>query len=429
MAAEWPLVPLGDISDLFDGPHQTAPLTDDGPVVYLNVGDIRGGRIELRLSGRVSEETARSWSRRVVPEAGDVVFGYEATLGHAAPLSSAHRWCLGRRVGLLRPRPELVDPRFLAYSWYSPRFQETLRANRVGGSTIESIRLTDLPSWLVALPNLDEQRAIAHILGTLDDKIELNRRTNETLEAIARALFKSWFVDFDPVRAKSEGRDPGLPPNLADLFPDSLEDSELGEIPTRWRVSGLDEIATYLNGLALQKYPAEDTGSLPVIKIAQLRAGHTDGADRASADIPPAYVIEDGDVLFSWSGSLEAEIWCGGRGALNQHLFKVTSDQFPKWFYFFWTRHHLPDFRGIAAGKATTMGHIQRGHLGAAKAVLPPTLLLDAMTERFQPLIQDLVALGLQSRTLAALRDALLLKLISGQIRVPDAKRSLAVAK
>jgi type I restriction enzyme S subunit len=318
-----------------------------------------------------------------------------------------------------------VDPRFLAYSWYSPRFQETLRANRVGGSTIESIRLTDLPSWRIALPDLDEQRAIAHILGTLDDKIELNRRTNETLEAIARALFKSWFVDFDPVRAKSEGRDPGLPPHLADLFPDSLDNSELGEIPKGWRVTGLDETATYLNGLALQKYPPNDGGSLPVIKIAQLRAGHTDGADRASVDIPPAYVVEDGDVLFSWSGSLEVEIWCGGRGALNQHLFKLTSGRFPKWFYFLWTRHHLPDFRGIAAGKATTMGHIQRGHLSAARALVPPPRLVESMSAHFEPLLDNLIARRLQSRTLAALRDALLPKIIAGELRVSDAERSV----
>jgi len=190
-------------------------------------------------------------------------------------------------------------------------------------------------------------------------------------------------------------------------------------------VSGLDEIAMYLNGLALQKYPSDDGGSLPVIKIAQLRAGHTDGADRASVDIPPAYVVEDGDVLFSWSGSLEVEIWCGGRGALNQHLFKLTSGRFPKWFYFLWTRHHLPDFRGIAAGKATTMGHIQRGHLSAARALVPPPRLVEAMSAHFEPLLDNLIARRLQSRTLAALRDALLPKLIAGELRVSDAERSV----
>jgi type I restriction enzyme, S subunit len=119
-----------------------------------------------------------------------------------------------------------------------------------------------------------EQKAVAHILGTLDDKIELNRKTNETLEAMAKALFKSWFVDFDPVRAKVEGRSSGLPAEISDLFPDSFEDSELGEIPNGWEVKALDEIAHFLNGLALQKFPPEDGAvTLPVIKIAQLKKG------------------------------------------------------------------------------------------------------------------------------------------------------------
>ncbi|WDT79484.1 MAG: restriction endonuclease subunit S [Candidatus Manganitrophus sp.] len=213
----------------------------------------------------------------------------------------------------------------------------------------------------------DEQRAIAHILGTLDDKIELNRRMSETLEAMARALFKSWFVDFDPVRAKVEGRDPGLPQALADLFPARLVDSELGEIPEGWTVRGLDEIARFLNGLALQKYPPKNDSSLPVIKIAQLRAGNTNGADLAGANLEADYIVEDGDVLFSWSGSLECILWAGGRGALNQHLFKVTSIEYPKWFYYLWIRRYLADFRHIAAAKATTMGHIQRHHLSEAK--------------------------------------------------------------
>ncbi len=144
---EWPLVPIGDLCELFDAPHQTAPLTEDGPVVYLNVGDIRGGRVELNLSGRVSEATAKEWSRRVEPRLGDVVFGYEAKVGEAAMLTDEYRWCLGRRVGLLRPRSDRLDPRYLAYAWYSRHLQDTLRAHRIGGTTIESIRLTELPRW------------------------------------------------------------------------------------------------------------------------------------------------------------------------------------------------------------------------------------------------------------------------------------------
>lgn len=248
-----------------------------------------------------------------------------------------------------------------------------------------------------------EQRAIAHILGTLDDKIELNRRMNQTLEAMARALFKSWFVDFDGVPAED------------------MQESELGLIPKGWRVASLDQIAHYLNGLALQKFPPEsETEFLPVIKIAQLRAGHTNGSDKASARLKPEYIVEDGDVLFSWSGSLEVEVWTGGRGALNQHLFKVTSHEVPKWFYYHATRQHLPDFRAIAAGKATTMGHIQRGHLTAAKVAVPPPDEMAKFDAVIAPLFEQTISNALQSGTLANLRDTLLPKLISGELRMKN---------
>ncbi|MCS7017358.1 MAG: restriction endonuclease subunit S, partial [Gemmatales bacterium] len=251
-------------------------------------------------------------------------------------------------------------------------------------------------------------------------------------EAMARALFKAWFVDFEPVRAKMEGRWqrgqslPGLPAHLYDLFPDRLIDSELGEIPEGWEMRSLDSIANYLNGLALQKFPPEsETEFLPVIKIAQLRAGNTNGAEKASAQIKPEYVVVDGDVLFSWSGSLEVEIWNGGRGALNQHLFKVTSDQVPKWFYFFATRQHLPFFRAVAASKATTMGHIQRRHLTEAKVAVPPPESMKKLDAYIAPFFDQFVRNAQQSRTLAALRDTLLPKLISGELRVKDAEAFL----
>lgn len=303
------------------------------------------------------------------------------------------------------------------------------------GSAIPSTSRDAFYALPVRVPPRDEQRAIAHILGTLDDKIELNRRMNETLEAIARAIFKSWFVDFDPVRAKASGEPPasicrrlGLTPDLLALFPDRLVDSELGEIPEGWEVKPLDEIANYLNGLALQKYPPEAASEwLPVIKIAQLKSRSTVGADRASHRLDPDYVVDDGDVLFSWSGSLEVDVWCGGRGALNQHLFKVTSKTHPKWFFFYWTREHLAQFRTIAASKAVTMGHIQRKHLTEALCAVPRGALLERADGLIAPMLQHQIENRRQSRTLSATRDALLPTLLSGELRVEGAERSVEV--
>jgi len=294
-----------------------------------------------------------------------------------------------------------------------------------GGSAQPILNKGQFSQLPISLPELKEQRAIAHILGTLDDKIELNRRMNETLEAIARAIFKSWFIDFDPVRAKAEGRDPGLPNHIADLFPESFENSAIGEVPSSWQIKGLDEIATFLNGLALQKYPPTNDETLPVIKIAQLRAGNSIGADQASLDVPHEYVIQDGDLLFSWSGSLEVKIWCGGKGALNQHLFKVTSENYPKWFYYLWILHHLPNFRSIAAGKATTMGHIQRKHLSEAKVVVPPDALIRKCDALLSGMFDRAISSTLEARCLSEIRDALLPKLISGELRVKDVEKFL----
>jgi len=253
------------------------------------------------------------------------------------------------------------------------------------------------------------------------------------LEGIARTIFKSWFVDFDPVRSQltlsSGGGAAGQQSCRMDvettaLFPDSFEEVDGRMIPAGWQIKPLDRIAHYQNGLALQKYPPEDNEYLPVIKIRELRQGRPDNrSGKASPNIKSSCVIEDGDVVFSWSGSLLVDLWCGGRGALNQHLFKVTSKRYPKWFYYYWTKHHLDEFRRIAAGKATTMGHIKRSHLSSALTNVPPDELLKTADKAIGPVIDRIIVNNLESRTLATLRDTLLPKLISGELRVPDAER------
>ena len=328
----------------------------------------------------------------------------------------------GYHLAILRPDPAKLDGGYLLYALSDRNVQQQFHAY-ANGVTRFGLRKADIGLVEVPLPPLPEQRAIAHVLGTLDDEIELNRRMNETLEAMARALFKSWFVDFDPVRAKMAGRDTGLPQEIADLFPDRLVDSEMGEIPEGWEAAPLDGIARFQNGLALQKYrPAQDEARLPVVKIAQLRAGEANSGEWASATIRPECIIEDGDILFSWSGSLLVKTWCGGRAALNQHLFKVTSARYPKWFYLHSLLSHLRAFRRIAQDKATTMGHIRRHHLTEALCVAPPDDVIARFSGTFSCLLERRVANELSSRNLAALRDTLLPKLISGDLRTGDAE-------
>jgi len=433
MAREWPTLTVDEIKapserSIAIGPFGSRMKAD--AYVPAGVPVIRGTNISdtRALVGDfvfVSDQTADELYGCNV-RAGDLVFPHRGAIGQVAivPTDSFERYMLSSSLMKLSCDRQLVEPQFIFYFFRSSlgRYALLQHASTVGTPGIGQ-PLASLRSIRIPIPSLPEQRAIAHILGTLDDKIELNRRMNETLEAMARALFKSWFVDFDPVRAKAEGRDPGLPQPLADLFPDSFQDSELGEIPKGWEVKALDEMAHFLNGLALQKYPPVDNRSLPVIKIAQLRAGTTEAADRASADLDSDYVVNDGDILFSWSGSLECVLWAGGLGALNQHLFKVTSEQYPKWLCYLGVHQHLMDFRHIAAGKATTMGHIQRHHLSDAKLAIPTPALLSSMDLILSPLIEGTWLRAVESRTLAALRDTLLPKLISGEWRIRDAER------
>jgi len=353
--SEYQSVTIGDVCDVGDGAHSKVERVSKG-IPYLTSKNIKQGALDTSKIDYISEDdfvrlfTVRPGTVRC-PEAGDVLMGIIGTFGNFYQYKESDRFGVSSAVAILRPRQEVICPECLGVVCSSNQFKsfhQQVKSGSVQGYT----NISTIKTLPILLPPLPNQKVIAHILGTLDDKIELNRKTNETLEAMAKALFKSWFVDFDPVRAKAEGRPTGLPADISDLFPDSFEDSELGEIPSGWEVKALDEIAHFLNGLALQKFPPEDgAATLPVIKIAQLKKGESTGADRCSTAVPSDYVVRDGDVLFSWSGSLAVDIWCGGDGALNQHLFKVTSKTYGKWFFYQWVNHHLPDFQEIAQGR------------------------------------------------------------------------------
>jgi len=255
------------------------------------------------------------------------------TLGFPAMVPKTHgaRFLHNQRLGKILINPNAkIDKRFLYYLLRSTEYRHEVLASATG-TTVKHTSPGRILAHKAMLPSLDEQRTIAYILGTLDDKIELNRKMNQTLEAMAQAIFKSWFVDFDPVRAKAEGRDPGLPRDLAALFPDSFEDSELGEIPKGWGKSSVYDFATYINGAAYRAFePNEERRGLPIIKIMELKAGVTSQTRFSAVDMPSKYKIDTGDILFSWSGnpdtSIDIFVWSHGPAWLNQHIFRVGFD-------------------------------------------------------------------------------------------------------
>ncbi len=415
MSSEWPTVRLGDHVDACLGKMLDAKKNKGTPQRYLGNSNVRWGEFDLLNLGEMRFQPSEE--DRYSLRTGDLVVCEGGEPGRCAIWTGPPGMKIQKALHRIRPK-ETLDNYYLFY-WFCHAAKTGQLDTHFTGTTIKHLTGRAIAALQVPLPPISTQQALVAVLKCLDDRISLLRETNATLEAIAQALFQSWFVDFDPVRAKTRGGvSNGSEQSETSIFPATVTDG----VPLTWSVAGLDEIATYLNGLALQKFPATGQADLPVIKIAQLRKGDTVGADLASGAIKPDFIVKDGDVLFSWSGSLEVGLWCGGRGALNQHLFKVTSTRFPKWFYYLWTRHHLPDFRRIAASKATTMGHIQRSHLTAAKVVVPTEAVLKYADEVLSPLLDRVVANTLQARELTALRDTLLPRLIFGRLRLPEAK-------
>ena len=292
---------------------------------------------------------------------------------------------------------DMANPLFVYYSICKKDF-----ASLNVGSAVPSLTVPVIEDIDIQLPSKETQNRIVTILKSLDDKIEVNRRINDNLEQQAQALFKSWFVDFEPFRDQP------------------FVESELGMIPEGWRVDSLSSIADYINGLAMQKYrPIEGEVGLPVLKIKELGQGNTDDSSELCSPslIGEKYIIDDGDIIFSWSGTLMVKVWCGGKCGLNQHLFVVEPKDYPHWFAYQWTRHHLANFIHIAKDKAVTMGHIKRGELDKAKVVVPDETNMAAIDLLMKPLHNQIISNMKEARRLTSLRDTLIPRLMSGELK------------
>ena len=280
---------------------------------------------------------------------------------------------------------KIANPRYVYYYLSQDSITKKLHAIAEQATTAyPSIKAKDLGDLEIELPDLDRQNEVAKILSSLDEKIVLNSAINDNLFAQAKLLFDN-------------------------------EIANVSSIPSEWKKGTLLDIATYTNGLAMQRFrPADDEIGIPVLKIKELRQGFCDSASElCSTHINEEYLISDGDVIFSWSGSLLIDLWGGDICGLNQHLFKLTSSEYPKWFYYLWTLHHLDRFITIAADKATTMGHIKRGDLAQAEVIIPSNDDINRIGAAISPIVNLIIANKVESRKMAALRDKMLIKLIT----------------
>jgi type I restriction enzyme, S subunit len=355
---------------------------DSVPIVRVN--NIKSGNVVIsdvmRVSSAIEKRHLRS---RLV--GGELLITVVGSVGECAIVpDSLKGWNVARAVSVARIK-DAFDIRFVKYCFQSENLKFQMYGNT--NDTVQpTLNLASLKSLVLNIPPRGDQEAIATVLGCLDDKIDLLHRQRNTVEAIAEAQFRQWFVEGD------------------------------GE---QWKERPLSSIANFLNGLACQKHPPmNDLEKLPVLKIRELSGGINETSDWATSLVKPAYLVEAGDVIFAWSASLMVKLWDGERCVLNQHLFKVTSDEFPKWFYLLWCKHHLAEFVAIAASHATTMGHIKRGDLDAAMVLVPPASILETMSAQMTPLLDKQIQIARQRKTLEKLRDILLPKLMSGEVRV-----------
>ena len=368
-----------------DGTHDS-PKPQQSGWKLITSKHLKGHYIDFNSANWISEDDYLKVISRSAIEQWDILFSMIGTIGNIYLEKNPHVEYACKNIGIFKFSGNKENALWMYYYLRSPQAKAYIQTH-LRGSTQAYVPLGGLRDMPVPVPPHSVRNAIIAILRPIDEKIECNNAINDNLYAQAKAIFDNHFINIDA-------------------------------IPAGWRKGNLLDIANYLNGLAMQKFrPQGNEIGLPVLKIKELRQGSCDdSSELCSLRIKPEYIIHDGDVIFSWSGSLLVDIWCGGTCGLNQHLFKVTSDIYDKWFYYLWTSHHLARFIAIAADKATTMGHIKREELAKAEVLIPCEEDYTSLTSIMQPIFELIISNRIEARKLAALRDELLPKLMSGEI-------------
>ena len=423
------LLKLRNISKaIVDCEHKTAPIEALG-IPSIRTTDIKNGRIDLQNANKVSQETYHDWTKRMEPRPDDLILSREAPVGEVGIVPEDAKVCLGQRTVLIRPDCEKVVPRYLLYLLLTREMKHEM-TSRAEGSIVPHLNMSDIRDLEIpVLPPLDEQRRVAHILGTLDDKIELNRQMNETLEAIAQTIFKSWFVDFDPVRAKMEGRMPaGMDAATATLFPSAFQDSPLGKIPKGWKVGTLGGIAENVR----QSVKASEINSnecyigLEHMPRRSIALSEWQRADELGSN---KYRFRKGEILFGKLRPYFHKVGVAPLDGVCSTDILVIQPIDSEWFGIVLGLVSSDEFIAYttAYSAGTRMPRTNWKDMSRYEIALPQVDVAQKHTEFIRPFIERIIENIHQSRTLSQIRDALLPKLLSGEIRVDDIDQRLEV--
>ena len=371
---------LSELGEIVGGatPSTKNKFNYGGNISWITPKDLTNlkGRFINRGERNITKEGFENSSTKMLP-INSVLFSSRAPIGYIA-INNMNEVCTNQGFKSIIPNDK-INYMFL---YYLLKFNKDRIESLGSGTTFKEISGAVMKNIVVSIPeNKNDQLKIAKVLSKIDEKIELNTHINNNLYEIMKRIFDNWVNNLD-----------------------------------NYEESSLSKIANFINGLAMQKYRAKNEIGLPVIKIKEMNEGITDNTERCSSNIKEDYIIEDGDILFAWSGTLCMTIWAQGKAGLNQHIFKVQSKKYPKWFYYLWTEYYLGKFVEIAAGKATTMGHIKRKELDTAKVKIPIKKEMDKMDRIMQPMLDKYINNKINNEILKQVRDTILPKLMNDEI-------------
>lgn len=408
---------LGEIVEIFDGPHATPKKTDSGPV-YLSISSLKQGRFDLSESAHLSDKDYTKWAKRVVPTAGDLLFSYETRLGEAALMPKNLKACLGRRMGLLRPKKGKVTPEYLLYAYLSPGFQQQILSNTIRGATVDRISLTELPKFKIYVPKIEQQQAIASTLAALDAKIDCNNRINAELEAMAKALYDYWFVQFD---FPDENGKPYKSSGGKMVYNEVLK----REIPVGWKSSNILELAELLGGgTPTKKKPENWNGHIPFFTPSDtdgnvFKFDTTDKITKEGLVNSSTKLFKENTVFITARGSVGRTVLAGVKMAMNQSCYALCAKQGISYAYLFFLAKELVHHLEVKSS-GSVFDSIVTTDIELSSLVIPHLQVIKKYSERAEPLFQKINKNTQENIQLAKLRDWLLPMLMNGQVTVGD---------